>query len=144
MFQMSSSFYGKCSFTVKSVSWKRIHFGDQKLFVSGFSVKILKYFGFKDESSLGCEAPWEAAQSRAVTATRLLAGAAHSSPPMDPGQGDQVRWKNCPRTKVRGEECYCSSNTSFSFPCTLLRFSPYPYPHTFSAINTSSSLSKVH
>jgi len=60
-----------------------------------FFCENVKYFDLKDQSSLGCEVPQEAAQSQAATATHLLAlavaGAAHPSPLMDPQQGGQVR-----------------------------------------------------
>lgn len=94
---MSSSCKGKHSFNVKSVSWKRLWFGVQKLFVLGFSVKVFKYFGFKDLNSLECEVSWEGAQSRAVMAACFLAPLWQELlvpfHPCSLGKGGRVRWK---------------------------------------------------
>lgn len=104
MFQLSSSFYGKCSFTVKSVSWKRIHFSSQKLFVWEFCVKTVKYFDFKDQSSLRHgsavgSSPKQRCCSDLSSGTTMV-GAACPSPLMDPEQGGQVRWKTAQGQKL--------------------------------------------
>lgn len=84
-------------FHCKECQLEEMHFGDQKLFVSGFAIKTL---------------PQEAALLQ-----QLLFWYHH---------GRSYQWVLGQRAEVKGQECYCSTNSSFSFPCTLLRSSPYP------------------